>query len=190
MRFISAFVRKLQANIVDTIDLKHCVTTQMLEDRSKLGKLFQICGQAELNFLTNSGLWFGFLLGMIQMCITLLWDNPWVMSVGGGVVGFATNWLALKWIFQPVNPTKVGPFVLQGMFLKRQKEVSETFSKFFANNILTSEKVGLLCAHMFVCLRPVGLSACRPVGLSACRPVGLSACGSNTIYFSRCSTVY
>ena len=52
-----------------------------------------------------------------------------------------TNWLALKWIFQPVNPTKVGPWVLQGMFLKRQTAVSKEFSNFFATKVLTSEKL-------------------------------------------------
>ena len=53
----------------------------------------------------------------------------------------ATNWLALKWIFQPVNPTKFGPFILQGQFLRRQNEVSVEFSKFFANKILTAEQL-------------------------------------------------
>jgi hypothetical protein len=56
-------------------------------------------------------------------------------------VGLATNWLALKWIFEPVNPTKIGPFILQGQFLRRQKEVAAEFSAFFANNVLTSEKL-------------------------------------------------
>jgi uncharacterized membrane protein YheB (UPF0754 family) len=46
--------------------------------------------------------------------------------------------LALKWIFEPINPTKIGPFILQGQFLRRQKEVSALFSKFFAEKILTS----------------------------------------------------
>ena len=42
---------------------------------------------------------------------------------GGALVGYVTNWIALKWIFEPLNPVSVGPFVLQGMFLKRQLEV-------------------------------------------------------------------
>ena len=53
----------------------------------------------------------------------------------------ATNWLALKWIFQPVNPTRIGPFVLQGQFLRRQNEVSVEFSKFFATKILTADQL-------------------------------------------------
>ena len=56
-------------------------------------------------------------------------------------MGMATNWLALKWIFEPVNPTRFGPFILQGQFLRRQKEVAAEFSKFFANNILSSKQV-------------------------------------------------
>jgi hypothetical protein len=75
------------------------------------------------------------------MIVALFWENPWASPIGGTIVGLATNWLALKWIFEPVNPTKVGPFILQGQFLRRQKEVAAEFSSFFAKNVLTSEKL-------------------------------------------------
>ena len=47
------------------------------------------------------------------------------------MVGYLTNWVALKLIFRPIHPTPVccGAFVIQGAFLRRQKEVSEKFSK-------------------------------------------------------------
>lgn len=139
--FLQDLTRAMQANIDSIFDIRSCVVQQMMEDRSMLGQLFRKCGQKELDFLTNSGLWFGFMLGIIQMIVALFWDNPWSLSIGGGIVGLATNWLALKWIFEPVNPVKVGPFTLQGQFLRRQKEVSAEFSKFFATRILTSEKL-------------------------------------------------
>ena len=141
MKFLQGLVKSMQANIDGIFSLQNCVVNQMLQDRSVLGQLFRKCGQAELDFLTNSGLWFGFLLGILQMIVALFWENPWTLSVGGAIVGFATNWLALKWIFCPVDPTPIGPFVFQGQFLKRQKEVSAEFSKFFANNILTGERL-------------------------------------------------
>ena len=76
------------------------------------------------------------------MIVALFVENPWSLSIGGGIVGFATNWLALKWIFCPVNPTKIGPFgPFQGLFLTRQKAVAQEFSQFFAQNVLTSEKL-------------------------------------------------
>ena len=139
--FLKDFTIAMQDQIGNLLNVKNCVVNQMLEDRSRLGLLFQKCGQKELDFLTNSGLWFGFLLGLIQMVVALFWDNPWSLSIGGGIVGLATNWLALKWIFEPVNPTKIGPFILQGQFLRRQKEVAKEFSEFFATRILTSEQM-------------------------------------------------
>lgn len=139
--FLKDFVIAMQDNIDSLLNVRNCVVNQMLMDRTMLGTLFQKCGKKELEFLTNSGLWFGFLLGLIQMMVALFWENPWSLSIGGGIVGLATNWLALKWIFEPVNPTKVGPFILQGQFLRRQKEVAAEFSSYFASNILTSEKM-------------------------------------------------
>jgi uncharacterized membrane protein YheB (UPF0754 family) len=136
--FLKNMVKDMQRNIDSIFSLENCVVNQMLQDRAKLGELFRKCGQKELDFLTNSGLWFGFLLGIIQMLVALVWENPWSLSIGGGIVGLATNWLALKWIFEPVNPTKFGPFILQGQFLRRQKEVAAEFSEYFANKILNS----------------------------------------------------
>ena len=141
VRFLEQLTRSMQENIDSIFNLRNCVVNQMLQDRTKLGQLFRKCGQKELDFLTNSGLWFGFLLGIIQMVVALFWENPWSLSIGGLVVGYATNWLALKWIFEPVDPLKIGPITLQGQFLRRQKEVASEFSHFFANNILTSERL-------------------------------------------------
>ena len=141
VQVLKGVVKDLIANSERIFSLENCVVDQMILDRAKLGQLFQKVGRVELDFLTNSGLWFGFLLGLIQMAVALLYDNPWALSIGGMIVGLATNWLALKWIFEPVYPTKIGPFVVQGMFLKRQKEVAAEFSKFFADKIVTSEQI-------------------------------------------------
>lgn len=140
-KFLIQLTQSMQENIDSIFNLQNCVVTQMLQDRTMLGQLFQKCGRAELDFLTDSGLWFGFFLGIIQMVVALFWDNPWSLSIGGGIVGLATNWLALKWIFEPVDPFKIGPITLQGQFLRRQKEVAKEFSSFFANKILTSEQL-------------------------------------------------
>jgi uncharacterized membrane protein YheB (UPF0754 family) len=140
-KLLRTFTIKMQENINSVLNLRNCVVNQMMMDRSLLGTLFQKCGQKELEFLTNSGLWFGFFLGIIQMVVALFWENPWSLSIGGAIVGYATNWLALKWIFEPVNPTRFGPFILQGQFLRRQREVAKEFSTFFASKILTSEQL-------------------------------------------------
>ena len=92
---LTGAMKELIQNSESIFNLKDCVIQQMLQDRAKLGQLFQKVGSVELDFLINSGLWFGFLLGLIQMCLALVWSNPWSLSFGGMVVGLATNWLAL-----------------------------------------------------------------------------------------------
>ena len=140
-KFLRDLTMDVQKNIGKVCNLRNCVVNMMMSDRSLLGKLFQISGKDELTFLVDSGLVFGFFLGIIQLAVSLCWDNPWTLSAGGLVVGLATNWIALKWIFEPANPLKIGPIVLQGLFLRRQNEVSADFSKFFANEVLTSRQL-------------------------------------------------
>jgi uncharacterized membrane protein YheB (UPF0754 family) len=73
------------------------------------------------------------------MLIWMLYPANWTLPVGGAVVGYITNWIALKWIFEPIDPTRIGPFILQGMFLKRQKEVSADFSAYIANTVVDAQ---------------------------------------------------
>ncbi|HAS88342.1 MAG TPA: DUF445 domain-containing protein [Desulfovibrio sp.] len=40
------------------------------------------------------------------------------------LIGWFTNYLAVKMLFHPYNPIKVGPFSIQGIFPKRQKELA------------------------------------------------------------------
>lgn len=75
------------------------------------------------------------------MILWMLYPKNWTLPAGGAIVGYITNWIALKWIFEPIEPTKIGPFVLQGMFLRRQREVSEDFSVYIAEEVLNSQRV-------------------------------------------------
>ncbi len=40
------------------------------------------------------------------------------------LIGWFTNYLAVKMLFHPHNPIKIGPFTVQGIFPKRQKELA------------------------------------------------------------------
>jgi len=73
------------------------------------------------------------------MIVFMYYNKNWILPIFGFIVGTITNWLALKVIFRPIDPHKIGPFTLQGIFLKRQKEVSETYSRIICVNILHAE---------------------------------------------------
>ena len=59
----------------------------------------------------------------------------------GVLVGYFTNFLALKLIFRPLNPIKIGKLVIQGLFIRRQVEVSTEYSNIVASKILTIENI-------------------------------------------------
>lgn len=133
--------KDLLRRIETVVDIPSLVIRGLTADPTILGQFFQKVGRKELQFLVESGFGFGFLLGLFQMLVWMLYPANWTLPVGGAVVGYITNWIALKWIFEPIEPTRFGPFLLQGMFLKRQKEVSRDFSAYIADNVLTSQKV-------------------------------------------------
>jgi uncharacterized membrane protein YheB (UPF0754 family) len=144
--FILKFVlrrtaRDLLRNIEKVVDVKDIVVNSLTRDPKVMGNFFQKVGAKELQFLIDSGAGFGFLLGLIQMIQWILFPVNWTLPIGGAVVGYITNWIALKWIFEPLYPTKVGIFVIQGMFLRRQQEVSREFSEYIAARVLNSQHV-------------------------------------------------
>lgn len=134
-------VKDMQAEIESLLDLRQVVSSAFLKDKVLLGELFQKAGRKELEFLVNSGLSFGFFLGIFQMLLWICFPNNWVLPVGGALVGYITNWVAIKLIFDPVEPVQVGPFVFQGLFEKRQVEVSQEFSEFLRDRVLTSQRL-------------------------------------------------
>ena len=122
-------VRDLGDNIEDLIDLKAMVVRQMEGDKALVVRVFQEVGSPEINFIVTSSFWIGLVFGCVQM--TLWYWFPWNMGLPlyGAVLGYATNWLALAMVFRPLNPIKVGPWRIQGLFLKRQPEISEKFAE-------------------------------------------------------------
>lgn len=139
--FIAGALSDMTRQIDSLVDLRGLVVGEMLRDRTLLGALFQRVGRSELRFLVDSGLAFGFGLGLLQMIAWVLYDAPWTLAAGGALVGYLTNWIALKLIFEPVEPIRLGPLSLQGLFLTRQHEVSAEFAASLVPVTLTSEKL-------------------------------------------------
>jgi uncharacterized membrane protein YheB (UPF0754 family) len=125
----------------DIIDVDAIVREAMVEDRALLGRvLIQIAGP-EFKFIERSGLWFGFLFGIIQMLVWIVYPAGWVLPAAGFLVGYITNWLALNLIFEPKEPKQVGPFKIQGVFIKRQREVATSFADVIAERVLNADNM-------------------------------------------------
>src|SRR5690606_35608576 len=104
----------LSDNITSILDLEQVVVDAVLEDRSLMSRMFLDVGTEEFKLIERSGFYFGFLFGLIQMGVWILYPVWWVLPFFGFLVGYVTNWIALKLVFEPQTPKKVGPFTLQG----------------------------------------------------------------------------
>lgn len=109
---------------------------------SILIEMFQRCGGPEFRFIIVSGIYFGFLIGLIQLAFINILGQWWTMPIMGVVVGYYTNWIALQMIFKPLEPTKYFFFITyQGLFLKRQEAVAIEFANVVAHNVLNTENL-------------------------------------------------
>jgi uncharacterized membrane protein YheB (UPF0754 family) len=89
----------------------------------------------------RSGLWFGFLFGLVQLAVWLVWPAWWVLPVFGAAVGWATNWIALNVIFRPLEPRRIGPWTVHGLFLRRQREVAGVWCSLVTREMLTVRQI-------------------------------------------------
>lgn len=72
------------------------------------------------------------------MILWFFYDSDWVLPAAGFLVGWFTNWVALKIIFKPLEPHKIcfGCYTLHGIFLKRQQEVADIYARVICTEIV------------------------------------------------------
>jgi uncharacterized membrane protein YheB (UPF0754 family) len=133
---------QLAGHIDDLVDVKLMVIRHIEAHPALANKVFQSVGQQELKLIVNLGFVFGFLFGIPVAVLTAIVESPLVLLVCGPIVGWVTNWLAIIMIFEPVEPRKVGPFTLHGMFLRRQHQASEVYASVIADDIITVRNFG------------------------------------------------
>ncbi|TGL61052.1 DUF445 domain-containing protein [Leptospira sarikeiensis] len=111
------------------------------ENANVLSEIFKRCGGPEFRFIIRSGIYFGFLIGCIQVLFIAYLNQWWTMPLMGIFVGYITNWLAILMIFSPLQPKNFLFFKYQGLFLKRQVDVSREFASVVASKILDPESL-------------------------------------------------
>ena len=93
---IKRVIDRIKADPEDYVDIRSLVTRELTRDKQLVVDLFQRCGRDELKFIVNIGLWGGMALGLLQMVAWLLWTPWWSLAVGGAIVGYFTDYIALK----------------------------------------------------------------------------------------------
>ncbi|MDX2286958.1 MAG: hypothetical protein NW241_22530 [Bacteroidia bacterium] len=143
---VAHIMEEIKSNITDLFDLRTMVVEALENNKELLNQIFLRVGAKEFRFIELSGLYFGLIFGIPQVLIVwgmdrMGWGSGWTLPVAGLIVGWATNALALKMIFEPLRPRRFGPAEFQGLFIKRQMEVSAEYAAIVASRILTSRNI-------------------------------------------------
>ena len=62
----------------------------------------------------------------------------------GAIIGYGTNWIAIKMLFRPLKPIKIGKFTLPftpGIIPKRQGKIAKAIGESIANNLFTDNDI-------------------------------------------------
>lgn len=127
--------------IGEILDVQRIVTAAVVEDKTLMNSIFLRVGEKEFQFIERSGLYFGLAFGLVQLVVWIYYPAWWILPFFGFLVGYATNWLAIKMIFDPKKPYKVGPITIQGLFHRRQKAIAKEFSEIMSRRVLNTDNI-------------------------------------------------
>ncbi len=139
--------QEIGTNIDQLLDVKLMVIRKFEANPELATRAFLEIGQRELRLMINFGFLFGFLLGIPVVFIVHAFPHWWVLPVCGVVVGWVTNLLGMQLIFEPVEPRRIGPLKLHGLFLRRRAEIAGVYAKIIADDVVTLGNVGDQLLH-------------------------------------------
>lgn len=134
-------VRRVMDEIDHLIDIEALCISAAKADPTLMNRMFLDVGKKEFIFIERSGLYFGFLFGLVQMVTFALYPAWWVLPFFGLLVGWLTNSMAIRLIFEPREPKRILGLKVQGLFLQRQKEVAAEFGRLVCSDIFSDERL-------------------------------------------------
>ncbi|HEY1966490.1 MAG TPA: hypothetical protein VGH89_00975, partial [Pseudonocardia sp.] len=141
-QLVHELTSEIGINIDQLLDVKLMVIGYMEDDPTLANMIFQEMGRRELRLIIHFGFVFGFILGIPLLFLTIYVPIWWLVPLCGAVIGWVTNWLAIAVIFEPVRPVRIGPIVLQGLFIRRQQEVADVWAKIISERVVSLNNIG------------------------------------------------
>ena len=147
---LPSVVRELTTRIGEhaeqLIDAKLMVVNHLRQRPELLNDIFQRLGSKELRFIQNVGFYLGVPLGLVLFAVLQAYPAAWLLPVGGALIGWAVNHAGVTMIFEPVHPVRWVPWK-QGLFLKRQHEVTDGYAALISEHVITLENIGHELLH-------------------------------------------
>ena len=70
---------------------------------------------------------------------------PWIVfPLVGALIGWATNWLAVKMLFRPHQPIGIGPLRFQGVVPRRHQALAESIAETVQEELISADDIAQL----------------------------------------------
>ena len=74
--------------------------------------------------------------------------TPYFFPIIGAVIGYGTNYIAVKMLFRPRKPVKFGPFILQGLLPKRRNDISEGIAATIEDELISMKDLSKILKEL------------------------------------------
>ncbi|QNJ94163.1 DUF445 domain-containing protein [Mycolicibacterium fluoranthenivorans] len=137
---IENMLNEMRADLPRYIDVQYLAITTLVKNKDKLNKLMRGLGDDAMAFVRRSGIYFGLVIGLVQMVAWALFQNPWIMPAFGFGVGFISDYIALNMLFRPVKPTKILGFIpFQGLLHAQRETVTADYARILSEDLFSPE---------------------------------------------------
>ena len=134
---VRRIMAEIQDDIDDVLDIRQVAVSALTRDKALLIKLIRDISRPEMAFIARCGIYFGLVLGLIQTVVWAVTKDPWVLPLFGALIGWFTDWLAIKLVFFPRRAKRFGPITLHGVFQRRRDEVAKQYAEIVARDVMT-----------------------------------------------------
>lgn len=139
-RIAENMLNEMKTDLDRYVDLQFLAITTLVKNKEKLVKLMRGVSDDAMAFVRRSGIYFGLVIGLVQMVAWALFKNPWIMPAFGFAVGFISDYIALNMLFRPVQPKKFLGFIeVQGLLHVQRDKITRDYAKLMAEDLFSPE---------------------------------------------------
>lgn len=139
-RIVENMLTEMKSDLGRYLDLQFLAVTTLVRNKEKLVKLMRSVTTDAMAFVRRSGIYFGLVIGLVQMVAWALFKNPWIMPAFGFAVGFISDYIALNMLFRPVQPRKFLGFIpFQGLLHAERDKITRDYAKILADDLFAPE---------------------------------------------------
>ncbi len=139
-RVVESLLNEMRADLPRFVDIQFLAVTTLVRNKDKLNKLMRSMGDDAMAFVRRSGIYFGLVIGVVQMFAWAVFQNPWIMPAFGFGVGFISDYIALNMLFRPIEPKKYLGFIpFQGLLHAQREKITRDYAKILADDLFSPE---------------------------------------------------